>query len=110
MTAQHPRVDRLGQAPPRDRHLRLVAELGGAAEQPQPLARLELDDVAMQRPDPQLRSRQVLKDRNLASDLVGRGADPLGVLGVELATAVREVEPGDVHPGLDQSHQRLRIA
>ena len=103
-------IDRLGQPLPRDRHLRLVAELGRAAMEHEPLAGLELDDVVTQRPDPQLRSRQVLEDRHLASDAVGRGPDALGVLGVQLAAAVGEVEPGDVHPGFDQPHERLRIA
>ena len=47
--------------------------------------------------------------RHLAPGARRRGPDPLGVLGVELAIAVREVQPGDVDAGLDDPPQGLGI-
>ena len=82
----------------------------GPADQHQPLPRLEIREVVLERSDPDLRSRKVLEDRDLATDFVGRGADAFGVLGVDLAVPVGEVQPRDVHPRLDHPHERVRIA
>ena len=52
----------------------------------------------------------VLEDGHLAAGGARRGADPLDRLGVLVGAAVREVEPGDVHPGLDHPPEDLRLA
>ena len=101
------RNDRLDQARPADRHPTVVALLGRAAQQYQRIAPPQLCEVVLERPDPQLRSRQVLEDRDLTPSRAGRRPHPFGVLGVDLQVAVGEVQAGDVEPGLDHLNQYL---
>ena len=53
------------------------------------------------------RSWRIATGRPTAAD---GGAHALGVLGVHLAVAVGEVQPGDVEPGRDHPRERLRVA
>ena len=95
----------------RDRHARRRRRgRVGAAHEHEPLAGLELDAVVDERADAQLGPGQVLEDRHRATDGGRRRADARGVLGVQLAVAVGEVQPGDVEPGLDHPRERLRVA
>ena len=73
------------------------------------IAGLELGDPVVERPDAQLRPRQVLQDRDLAAGAAGRVAHQLRDLGVLLGGAVGEVQPGDIHPRLDHADQHLGV-
>ena len=58
--------------------------------------------------EPDLRALQVGEDADGAADLVGGlPHQPVGALVVRVL-AVAEVEPGDVHPGLDEGGDPLR--
>ena len=74
-----------------------------AAEEGEPLAWLELDDVLSQRADAQLRPRQVLQDRHRAPGLPGGVAHAADRLCVLLERSVGVVQPGDVHARLDHA-------
>jgi hypothetical protein len=103
------RIDALGQAGPRHRHAGRVAALGRAAGEDEALARLELDAVVDQRTDAQLGPREVLEDGHRTADGSRRRAHARRVLGMHLAVAVREVQAGDVEPGLNHPFQGLRV-
>ena len=60
--------------------------------------------------DAQLRPGQVLQDRHLAAGAARGVAHALGGLGVLLGGAVGEVQPGDVHPRLDEPGEHLGFA
>ena len=103
-------LDRVGQTGPGDAHLvRVARALAVPAEERQPLAGSELDDIFAQRADAQLGAGQVLQDRDRAPRAAGRVAHAADGLGVLLERSVRIVQPCDVHPGIDHPHQRLQL-
>src|SRR5512147_2091530 len=59
---------------------------------------LELDAPVRQRADTDLRAREILEDRRGDVELVAERADPGEGGRVRCRLAVREVEPGHVHP------------
>jgi hypothetical protein len=76
-------LHRVGEVGPGDRHATRVAQLLDTADERHPVTGLELDHVALERADAQLRAGQVLQDRDRASRLAGcvtNAADGLGVL------------------------------
>src|ERR671921_116609 len=56
---------------------------------------------------PDLRPLHVLQDGDVAARLPGHAADDLGVFQVHAVLAVGEVEPGYVHPGVNQGRYGL---
>src|SRR5262249_14762851 len=62
-------------------------------------------DVVLQLAEPQLGARQVAEDADLPARLLARGPDPPHVLGVLPGSAVGEVEPEDVDPGVQELAQ-----
>ena len=69
---------------------------------------LELDLAVREPADADLRALQVEQHRDRLAAALGLGADDLQHLRVVLVTAVREVEPRDVHAGVDQLADPLR--
>ena len=100
----------------KDNPLLFVTDVLGATPEPWQAAALEavgnvqLGDALLEGADAQLRPREVLQDRDLAAGAAGGVAHALRRLGVLGGGAVREVQPRDVHPGVDHPHERLRIA
>ena len=88
------------------RHPPRIADhlLGGERE---PIARHQLDRLRLDHADPHLRPGQVRHDGHPAPGrLLGRtdAGDPLGMVA---ETAVRKVQPRDVHPGPDEPPEHI---
>jgi hypothetical protein len=105
--ARRHRRDELGS---RDAHATRRAGAVLAAGERHHVAGLELDEVVLERPDAQLRTRQVLQDRDRPAGATGRLADAPGGVRMPLLVAVREVQPRHVHPGVDHPGERLAVA
>jgi hypothetical protein len=69
---------------------------------------LQLDAAAGQHADANLGTREVLEHGRGDTELGGHGADPGEHDPMLGGVAVREVEPGDVHPTLDERPQLRR--
>ena len=102
-------INRARQPVPGHGHAFSVTGFIGATRQDEPFSRLEVDHALGERTNPKLWPREVLQDRHLTPDHARGGPDPLRVLGVDLATAVGEVEPGDIHPGLDHPGEDVLV-
>ncbi|HET7510753.1 MAG TPA: pyruvate kinase [Solirubrobacterales bacterium] len=94
----------VGDARPGDRD-RLLIPLDVLRRQRHVHPRLQLGEVIAQRADPQLRPRQVAKDRHLLADPLRRRPDRPDRLRLPLRRGVGEVQPEDIGP---RSHQLLQ--
>ena len=74
------------------------------------IALRRIDHVCLQGADADLRPRQILKDRHLPTRPPGCFAHALGVLGMHLPVAVREVQARDVEARLHHPGERVGIA
>ena len=70
---------------------------------------MEDRDVALEVPETELRARQVADDPDLTADLLARLSHPAHGLRLLLGCPVREVDPEDVDPRLEELTKHLRV-
>ena len=71
-------------------------------------SRLQLDRFVSQPADPHLRTGEVRHDGDSSSRRAGGGAEVVDHPRMAVEIAVREIEPGDIHPCLDHPSMTAR--
>jgi hypothetical protein len=82
----------------------------GGARKDDGRAGVEHGDVALEVAEPQFRAREVAEDADLSPGPLGGVAYSGDDLGVLVRGRVREAEPEDIDPGIEQLPQHLRLA
>jgi hypothetical protein len=90
-----------GESRVRDGHT-IMGALDRARREGELASGLELDATGRQRADADLRARKILEDRRGDVELFTERADPAEDGSVLRRFTVREVEPGHVHPTLEE--------